>query len=166
MARVTKIEIRESVEELHELLRKQKTVPNLERIQVLYLLKTGKVKTISEVAVVLGRTRVTVQRWLKKYQESGIKGLLTQKKSPGRPAIISGKVREKLEKELQESAGFKSYQEIKTWLKAVEGIDASYKVVHDPVRYQMKAKLKVPRAVGIKYDKEAELDFKKNCQNT
>ena len=58
--------------------------------------------------------------------------------------------------------GFNSYTEIQTWLKAVEGIEASYKVVHDTVRYRMKAKLKVPRPVGIKYCKEAEEEFKKN----
>lgn len=58
--------------------------------------------------------------------------------------------------------GFNSYTEIQTWLKAVEGVEASYKVVHDTVRYRMKAKLKVPRPVGIKYCKEAEEEFKKN----
>ncbi|MBH8554192.1 IS630 family transposase, partial [Nostocaceae cyanobacterium CENA357] len=51
-------------------------------------------------------------------------------------------------------------------LKAVEGVEASYKVVHDTVRYQMKAKLKVPRAVGIKHQPEAEEEFKKNCHDT
>jgi hypothetical protein len=35
-------------------------------------------------------------------------------------------------------------------------------LVHDSVHYQMKAKLKVPRPVGIKHDKEAEEEFKKN----
>ncbi|MBG1266437.1 helix-turn-helix domain-containing protein [Nostoc sp. WHI] len=106
MAGVTKVEIRESVEELHGLLRKQKTASSLERIQALYLLKIGQVKTIQDVAVVVGRARVTVQRWLKDYQESGINGLLSMKKSPGRPAIISLQVREQLDKELEQSEGF------------------------------------------------------------
>ncbi|WP_017314100.1 helix-turn-helix domain-containing protein, partial [Mastigocladopsis repens] len=77
MAGVTKVEIYESAEELQELLRKQKIVSSRERIQALYLLKIGHVKTIQDVAVVLGRARVTVQRWLKDYTESGIKGLLS-----------------------------------------------------------------------------------------
>ncbi|MBG1269718.1 helix-turn-helix domain-containing protein [Nostoc sp. WHI] len=93
-------------EELHGLLRKQKTASSLERIQALYLLKIGQVKTIQDVAVVVGRARVTVQRWLKDYQESGINGLLSMKKSPGRPAIISLQVREQLDKELEQSEGF------------------------------------------------------------
>ena len=64
-----------------------------------------------------------------------------------------------------EPRGFKSYEEIRTWLLAVEGIEASYKVVHDTVYYQMKAKLKVLRPVGIKHQPEAEEEFKKNSRN-
>lgn len=165
MTGVTKVDIKESVEELHELLRKQKTASSLERIQALYLLKRGQVKTVQGVAVVLGRGRVTVQRWLKAYTQSGITGLLSTNKSTGRAPIINAEVREQLDRELQQPEGFKSYEEIRTWLKAVEGIEASYKVVHDTVRYQMKAKLKVPRPVGIKYKEEAEEEFKKTSHN-
>lgn len=166
MVGVTKVEIQESVEELHELLIKQKVASSRERVQALYLLKMGQIKTIQDVAVVVGRERVTVQRWLKTYTESGINGLLSIKKSTGRPPIINNLTKEQLLKELEQPEGFKSYKEIRTWLKAVEGVEASYKVVHDTVRYRMKAKLKVPRAVGIKHNEEAELEFKKNCHNT
>lgn len=55
MAGVIKVEISESVEELHDLLRKQKTASSLERIQALYLLKIGQVKTVQDLAVVLER---------------------------------------------------------------------------------------------------------------
>ena len=48
----------------------------------------GQVKTIQDVAVIVGRGRVTVQRWLKAYTQSGITGLLSTKKSTGRPPII------------------------------------------------------------------------------
>ena len=70
MAGITKVEVKESVEELHELLRKQKTTSNFERIQALYLLKRGQVKTIQHLASILGRGRITVHRWLKLYTES------------------------------------------------------------------------------------------------
>lgn len=52
--------------------------------------------------------------------------------------------------ELGDPQGFKSYEEIRIWLRASEGIEASYKVVHDPVRYQLKSKLKAPRPQSIK----------------
>lgn len=131
-------------------------------MQVLYLLKTQQVKTVENLALMLGRGRITLQRWLRLYREGGINNLLQQKKSSGRPPQINKECRERLKSELSMPEGFNSYTEIQTWLKAVEGIEASYKVVHDTVRYQMKAKLKVPRPVGIKYCKEAESEFKKN----
>ncbi len=40
MSRVIKLEINETLEELQELLRKQKTASGKERVQALYLLKT------------------------------------------------------------------------------------------------------------------------------
>jgi len=61
MAGVSKIEIRESEAELKELLRQEKTGSGKERIQVLYLLKTKKAKTVTEAAEMIGRNRVTVQ---------------------------------------------------------------------------------------------------------
>lgn len=166
MAGNTKIEITETEEELRNLLRQQKTGSQKERVQALYLLKTQQVETVQKLARILGRGRITLHRWLKLYRELGINGLLEQKKSSGRPPIINSSAIEQLMIELSAAQGFKSYEEIRTYLKAVEGIEASYKVVHDTVRYRMKAKLKVPRAVGIKHNEEAELEFKKNCHNT
>ena len=166
MARSTQVEIKESVEELHDLLRKQKATSNFERVQALYLLTRGQVKTIQHLASVLGRGRITVHRWLKLYTESGKTSLLERKQKSGRPPIINAIARKQLKTELLSPRGFKSYEEIRTWLLAVEGIEASYKVVHDTVHYQMKAKLKVPRPVGIKHQPEAEEEFKKNSHNS
>jgi hypothetical protein len=45
----------------------------------------------------------------------------------------------------------------------MHSIDASYKVVHDTVRYQLKAKLKVPRPQSVKQSVEAKENLKKNC---
>ncbi|MBD2596007.1 helix-turn-helix domain-containing protein [Nostoc spongiaeforme FACHB-130] len=142
MAGVTKVKIEESAEELRELLKKQKTALGKERIQALYLLKIGQVRTIQDLAVVLGRGSATVQRWLKAYTELGIASLVSRKKGSGQPPIIKSDVREQLSKELEDPQGFKSYEEIRTWLKAVEGVEASYKVVHDTVRYQSDCKAK------------------------
>jgi putative transposase len=72
----------------------------------------------------------------------------------------------KLVQELSDSQGFSSYGEIQTWLQAVMGVEASYKVVHDTVRYQLKAKLKEPRPKSTKHSALAEETFKKNSQST
>ncbi len=110
----------------------------------------------------LGRGRITIQRWLKAYREAGLSNILLEKKSPGRPKKIPVDVRSEIEKELSDPEGFKSYEEVRTWLLAEFGIEASYKVVHEVVRYKLKAKLKAPRPRSLKQDKSAEDDFKKN----
>lgn len=103
------------------MLREQKTVLGKERIQALYLLRSQQVKTITELAKILGRGRITLQRWLKLYREGGISNLLIEKQKTGRPRIINQKVIERLEKELEQPEGFKSYKEIHEYIKAVEG---------------------------------------------
>lgn len=165
MTGVVKINITETAFELKQLLKQQKTAFALSRLQALYLLKTQQVETVQHLAVVLGKSRVTVQRWLRCYREDGLNGLLEQYKSTGRPKIIPAEVRERLKLELAQPEGFESYGEVQTWLKASEGIEASYKVVHDTVRYQLKAGLKVPRPQSVKQSQQAKENFKKNCLN-
>ncbi|MCT7973661.1 helix-turn-helix domain-containing protein [Laspinema olomoucense] len=67
------LEIRETEEELKKLLSQEKTLSGKERLQLLYLLKAKKAKSVTEAAEVLGRNRVTLQDWLKKYREGGLR---------------------------------------------------------------------------------------------
>ncbi len=166
MCRVVKIDITENDEELKTLLNKQQSASLKERILALYLLQTKQVETVQHLAVLLGRGRVTVQRWLRQYREGGLNALLEIKTKTGRKPIINSAVREKLVQELSDPQGFSSYGEIQTWLQAVMGVEASYKVVHDTVRYRLKAKLKAPRPKSTKHSVLAEETFKKNCQSS
>ena len=87
-------------------------------------------------------------------------------KSSGRKPEIPPEIQQALIKELNEKEGFSSYKEIPTWLYTVHDLDVKYKVVHDTVRYRLKAKLKVPRCSNVKKDAEAEAEFKKkNSRN-
>lgn len=103
-----------------------------------------------------------MQRWLRRYREGGIEYLLEQKKSPGRPRVIPQEVERRLSEEIKEPKGFKIYEEIRRWLDACTGIEASYKVVHETVRYKLKAKLKRPRPPSIKQKEGVREEFKKN----
>ncbi len=165
MTGVVKINIAETASELKQLLKQQKEAFALVRIQALYLLKTQQVETVQHLAVVLGKSRVTVQRWLRQYRAGGIDRLLDVPPRPERPKIIPLEVRERRRLELAQPEGFESYGEVQTWLKASEGIDGSYKVVHDTVHYLLKAGLKVPRPQSIKQSPQAQENFKKNCLN-
>ena len=82
--------------------------------------------------------------------------------NPGRTPSIPPAILAQLQEELSDPEGFSSYGEIKTWLETVHNLKVSYKVVHDTVRYRLKAKLKVPRPVNIKQKAGAIDNFKKN----
>lgn len=164
MSGVVKIEITESVETLKEMLIKAPTPQAKERIQTIYWLKTQTIETVQQMATMLGRNRVTVQVWLRKYRSGGMEALLKEKKKTGRTRKIPLEIVEKLKEELREPEGFSSYGEIQLWLKTCFDVDVAYRTVHQLVHYQLQGKLKVPRPVSVKQKEEAVEEFKKNSQ--
>lgn len=161
MAGVYKLEIVQSEEELKQLLRQQKTVPSRERVQLLYLLKSKQVETVQEVAQLLGRHRVTVQEWMRRYREGGLEEMLESKARSGRPRAIPQWAEVALQKRLQEPVGFDGYQAICDWLEIQLGIEAEYKTVHKLVHYRLQASPKVPRPVSVKQSFEQMEAYKK-----
>lgn len=110
MSGVYQLEILETEEELKELLVQQKTASQHERVQLLYLLKTGQSPTISHAASILGRNRVTLHKWIRRYESGGMEELLEKKPLPGRPRVIPEWAEKALSKRLNEPEGFNSYQ--------------------------------------------------------
>ena len=156
-----KIEISESIETLSNLLKQEKNLKKKERIQALYWIKSNLVETIANLAALSGKHRTTVSRWLSSYRKAGLSKMVDIYKSSGRKPEIPTEIQQALINELNDKEGFSSYKEIQTWLYTVHNLDVTYKVVHDTVRYRLKAKLKVPRRSNIKKDAEAEVEFKK-----
>lgn len=161
MVGVCKIEIRESEDELKELLRDQKTASNKERVHLLYLLKSQQVESVTHAASLLGRNRVTLERWLGKYRAGGIGQLLVTTWKRGRKRQIPVTADQKLKTRLEQSQGFNSYGAIQQWLQQECGVEVSYAVVHLHVRYRLKAKLKVPRPVSTEQESQQLEAFKK-----
>ena len=123
-------------------------------------LKNGEVKTCKELVKRLNRGHATITRWLKKYKQGGLQGLLEVKYAPGKETIFPRSAIASLEQRLQQPEGFKSYGEVQQWLKTEFGVIAAYKTVHKLLRYKLKAKLKVPRPRSIKQHPSAQEVFK------
>ncbi|WP_017327340.1 helix-turn-helix domain-containing protein [Synechococcus sp. PCC 7336] len=137
-----KLDIAESVEELKSLMYLQKMVGTHARIHALYLLKLGVVKTVGDVALLLGRDRITIQRWLKLYRDGGLEALLTVKHSPGRKPAIPADILVQLGRVLDPPRQLDTYAEVRGWLKQEFNLDVSYKVVRDTVRNRLSIDLK------------------------
>jgi transposase len=161
MAGVYKLEIRETEEELKSLLRTQKTASTKERVQLLYLLKSGQAKTVESAASLLGRNRVSVQKWLRLYREGGLPKLLEQKPHLGRKHSIPQWAQDALSKRLQDPQGFNSYGETCQWLQTQLGISAPYKTVHQLVHYRLGAGPKVARPQSVDNTDERVEAYKK-----
>lgn len=159
MTGVTRVVIQESAEELKEKMNQQFQAKGHERLQALYLLKTGQCQQVIEVAAIVGRSRSTVHRWLHTYQEGGLARLIGPGKKPGRKPKIPDWAVVQLEKRLQQPRGFKSYREIQQWFESECGVKVRYHVVHELVRYRLGAKRKRPRPVRHNQDAELVEDF-------
>jgi len=149
--------------ELKIITARQRTVTNRQKVQALYLLKSGLSQSITEVAELLWVHRITVQRWLKQYSDGGLPLLLKQRRSSGRPRVISSEVIAGISTKISaESCEFKSYKEIAEWVEDNYQVSVKYQTLHKQLYYRMKAKLKVPRPLSNKKDQEAAIEFKKN----
>lgn len=157
------VEIKESQEELEKAVKYALSGSSKERLQMLYWLKSGQVTNRGVLAQRLGRDESTITRWLKKYKDGGYRSLLEVKLAPGKEPIVSGENLESLKQKLSEPEGFHSYSQIQEWLVSKCGLSIAYKTVYQLVRYQLGAKLKVPRPKSRKQHPESQSHFKKNC---
>ena len=76
MVKATEVFVRENSEQLKKLMLRQVSVDKKERIQALYLLTTGRCKTITDLSQIIGKHETTIWRWLKLYNNRGLFSLL------------------------------------------------------------------------------------------
>jgi transposase len=163
MPGVSRIEIIESSATLRDLMQQQSTIEAKERIQCLYWLKSHQVANVTAVAELLGRHRVTVQGWLSQYRESGLSGLLGEKRLVGgRKSKVPAAVEAELRAVLESRTGFSGYQEVQEWLRE-RGVELSYGGTHYYVRHHLGASLKVPRPQSLMQDPR-RVELFKNTQ--
>jgi transposase len=126
--------IEATVSELKIIMQRQRTISNRQKVQALYLLKSGSSQSITDVAEVLGVHRVTVQRWLKQYNAGGLSSLLKIRQSTGRPGVIPTAVIAEISKKIsEESCEFKSYKQIVTWVEDNYQLSVKYQTLHKQV---------------------------------
>jgi transposase len=100
----------------------------------------------------LGRHRVSVQRWLRTYRDQGLRGLLGERRqSGGAPSKVSAELEAALRSMLSSRAGLSSYTEIHQWL-VERGVEITYGGTHHYVRQRLGASLKVPRPQSLAQD--------------
>ena len=158
-------EIQESVFELKQLLKAERKPRRRERLQMLYLFRTGQAKTRKSAAQMLSVHRTTVSRWLDDYERGGLGRLLHMKTKPNHQSSLPLHVLHTLKRKLRRRRGFDSYKSIQRWLQKRYSLCIPYSTIHGIVRYGLKAKLKVGRKSHVKKNEKEGVAFKENISS-
>ena len=158
---MTKMEITEASAELKTQLQQETRGRLKERLQALYLLKTGQVQNATELPYLLGRSYSTIKNWLKIYRQRGLKGLLQLQHGGGKSLSLPHPVLVALQERLKTPQGFSDYQAIQTWLTTTYGIEIPYKTLWGIVPKRLQARLKVVRPHSQARNESRVADFEK-----
>ena len=142
--------IKETEDEIREMLKSERQVKRQNRLQALYLVVTKQARSRSKVSKMLGLSRNTISDWFSLYEASGLKKLLEIYKPSGAKAKITAQVIEEISEGLKSEKGFRTYKEIHELVVKQHRIEVSYRAVHQVVRYKLAAKLKSPRPTNPK----------------
>ena len=137
--------IKETAEELKEMLKTERHSKRQNRLQVLYLIVTKQAKSRTKVAQMLGKNRNTSSDWLSLYENEGLAKFLEIYHPSGAQTKISEEVVEEIKAILGKEKGSRTYKEIHQMVVKKHKIDIHYSNVHHLVRYKLEAKAKVPR---------------------
>lgn len=162
MARKSNIEVKESIESLKKAYFTEKNHRIRTRIKCLILLKEKKFKGQLEIAIHLGVDYATVKRWLKQYNEEGLKSLIIFKSGGKRKSVINSVVHQSLLTKLNDSnEPLLGYWDAVLWVNNNHGIEIKYNTLRTYLIRHFKTKLKAPRKSHYKKDEQVIEAFKK-----
>ena len=162
MAQPLQINIKESLLQLKQVLRKQPQHLR-PRLQMLILMKEGKAFSKRELADALGVNHHSVQTWRTAYKKRGLSALLKFERGGFKPSVIPPKVHRAIEKRLKNPVGaFNGYEQLRSWIDEHYLPAINYHTVNKYVKRHFGATLKVARKSHIQKDEQAVKEFKKN----
>jgi transposase len=140
--------------------RRQRHSARSDRVKMLRLLKSGRYRSQTQLAPLLGHSDRTLRRWWRTYQQAGLSGLLADGDPGGRPGRITAPAREGLEQAMQ--AG-----QIATLEQARSFLQEQFGIVYQGVRalsrwcQRHRIKLKTGRRRHAHASDEAQVAFLK-----
>jgi len=162
MGKQSKIIIKETIEELQILLKKEKNIRNVKRLNCLLFIKESKFLTRQELSDYLGHHLRTIERWLNRYQSGGIQGLFYPESRNSAPTAIPIEVQKGLAEQVADcDKGFASYVQAQQWISDTYSVDIEYNTVRQHLIKYHRTKIKSPRKSHIKKDEQAVEAFLK-----
>jgi transposase len=137
--------ITEDAATLKQRLQRERDGRRKPRLQMLYLLASGRAQTRQDVAQLLGVHRNTIGHWLALYEAGGLEALLALYVPAGKPLSLPPDVLAAIEQALRHPAGFASYEALRQWVQQTYHLEVNYHTLYTIIRTRFKAKRKVPR---------------------
>lgn len=162
MASKTKIDIKESKQELENLRKSKKTEREKTRILFLLLKLGSRFNSQKELSEYLHVSESTLRRWTNTYNEFGLDKLLTIPLGGKRREVITPSIHSALKLKLEDSTNcLLGYNDAVDWVYHHYGVQIKYNTLRTYMKRHFGTKLKIPRKSHYKKDKQAIEVFKK-----
>jgi transposase len=156
MGRKSKLVVQESELELKKLISKQIKDKNKDRLKSLLFIKTNKFETRELLSLHLGYHIRTMEKWLAKYKEGGLKDMLIPNYLERKSNIVTSEMHKGLSNRVHDSEnGFSSYVEAQNWVEQEFGVKMNYHWLREYMIKRFKTKIKQPRKSHVKKNEQA-----------
>lgn len=161
------IEIKESLESLLSLKKKQTNYKSIQKIRLLELLKSNTNMLREHSAKELGISTRTQERWLSTYLKKGLTNFIQAQTNSKKSKEITTEIHEGLAKRVNSSTDcFRGYWDAQLWVKEQFGKEIKYSTLRVYLIKHFGTKLKKPRKSHYKKDQVAVNNFLKNANIT
>lgn len=158
------MEIKESLLDLKKLKAKQESLQGQKRVLALIHIKTGKFATRKKLADGLAVHVRTLERWVQDYKENGIAEMVADKPRPKASKLITTEIHQGLAKRANDpSKPFLGYWEAQQWVQEEYGTQINYHWLRAYMIKHFETRVKRPRKVHAKKDREAGEAFLKTA---
>jgi len=146
MAHKTRIEIKESFDELRKAYQLSKNERARLKVKSLLLFKENKLGKQEKIAIHLSISHSTLKRWLREYNERGLLFLITVKKKGKPKSLINPEIKHALKQRLSDKTKpFTGYLDVKCWLNQTYQIDLKYETIRNYLIKNFKTKIKTTK---------------------
>lgn len=152
-------QIKESSQELANLMSAQKLTLSRDRLQYLYLLKTGQAKTQIMAGSLIGLKDRQSQKLWQLYRQGGLDTLLNTNRKTYFGKLSCQQI--SILRVFLATHQANSLADIQTWLKTQQGVSYTLGGISLLCK-RLKIKHKTGRPTNVRQDKEGMEDFKKN----
>lgn len=158
--------IKETAEEIREMLKNESHVKKQNRLQALYLIVKKEAKSRSKVAEILGFNRNSISDWFNLYEVGGLEKMLEIYQPMGAAPKMTAEAIAEIKEVLATEKGFRTYKEIHQLVVKKHQIAIGYGGVHKLVRYKLEAKAKSPRPSNPKKKKLKSKSFETESEKS